>query len=125
VRNLRRCLGSERLDASLTQSHLERDFLRLCLLADLPRPVLQHAIEHAPGRWHNVDFAWPRLRLAIEVDGAAVHGTRIAARRDRLLDREIRAVGWRLERFMHDDVTDTPEAVISALRHLLTASRDD
>jgi Protein of unknown function (DUF559) len=125
VRNLRRCLGSERLDASLTQSGLERAFLKLCLNAGLPRPTLQHPVEHGPGRWHRVDFAWPDVLLAIEVDGAAVHGTRTAARRDRRLDREIRAAGWRIERFMGDDVIDTPEAVAAAVRTLLSASRDD
>jgi hypothetical protein len=125
VRNLRRCLGAERLDASLTQSRGELAFLVLCRDAGLPRPVLQHAVEHAPGRWHKVDFAWPDHRLAIEVDGAEVHGTRAAARRDRRLDREIRATGWRVERFMRDDVIDTPEVVVTALRHLLRTSRDD
>jgi hypothetical protein len=125
VRNLRRCLGSERLDASLTQSRGERAFLMLCGAAGLPRPVPQHPIEHTPGRWHRVDFAWPDLRLAIEVDGAEVHGTRAAARRDRRLDREMRDGGWRVERFMRDDVIDTPEVVVTALRRLLTTSRDD
>ncbi|MCW2987004.1 MAG: hypothetical protein JWR63_4574 [Conexibacter sp.] len=125
VRNLRRCLGAERLDASLTQSGLERRFLRLCVQAGITRPKLQHPIQHAPGRWHKVDFAWPDVRLAIEVDGAAVHGTRTAARRDRRLDREIRAAGWRIERFMGDDVIDTPEVVLGALRRLLWPSRDD
>jgi hypothetical protein len=125
VRNLRRCLGSERLDASLVQSRGEHAFLMLCRDAGLPRPVLQHPIEHAAGRWHKVDFAWPDLRLAIEVDGAEVHGTHTAARRDRRLDREIRDCGWRVERFMRDDVVDTPRVVLDALRHLLTASRDD
>ncbi|HMJ36070.1 MAG TPA: DUF559 domain-containing protein [Baekduia sp.] len=125
VRNLRRCLGSERLDASLTQSRAERDFLELCRTAGLPRPELQHAIEHATGRWHRVDFAWPEHALAIEIDGWAYHGTRTAARRDRRLDREIRDAGWRVERFMRDDLVDTPDAVVTAVRHLLTASRDD
>jgi very-short-patch-repair endonuclease len=125
VRNLRRCLGSERLDGSLTQSGLERAFLKICRDGGFPRPKLQYAIEHAPGRWHRVDFAWPDWRLAIEVDGAAVHGTRTAARRDRRLDREIRDAGWRIERFMGDDVIDTPQNVETAVRTLLTPSRDD
>jgi predicted transcriptional regulator of viral defense system len=123
VRNLRRCLGAERLDASLTQSTLERRFLRLCVNAALPRPTLQHPIELAPGRWHKVDFAWSDRRLAIEIDGGAIHTTLTAARRDRRLDREIRAAGWRIERFMEDDVGDTPEVVLAALRLLLSASR--
>jgi hypothetical protein len=125
VRNLRRCLGAERLGAALTQSALERRFLRLCVDAGLPRPTLQHPIELAPGRWHKVDFAWPDRRLTIEVDGGEIHTTRTAARRDRRLDREIRDAGWRVERFMEDDVVDTPEVVVAALRALLRASRDD
>jgi predicted transcriptional regulator of viral defense system len=131
VRNLRRCLGAERLDASLTQSNLERRFLRLCVDAGLPRPTLQHPIEYAPGAWHKVDFAWPDRRLAVEIDGGAVHTTRTAARRDRHLDRQIRATGWGLERFMEDDVVDTPAIVLAALRALLEPatpplpSRDD
>jgi len=125
VRNLRRCLGAERLDASLTQSGLERRFLQLCRDAGLPRPTLQHPIEHAPGRWHKVDFAWPALRLAIEIDGGAVHSTPTAARRDRRLDREIRDAGWRVERFMQDDIIDTPDVVLTALRTLISASRDE
>jgi very-short-patch-repair endonuclease len=125
VRNLRRCLGAERLDASLTQSVAERDFLTLCRDAGFPRPALQHPIEHAPGRWHHVDFAWPDRALAIEIDGWAFHGTRTAARRDRRLDREIRAAGWRVERFMRDDLVDAPEVVLAALHRLLATSRDD
>jgi very-short-patch-repair endonuclease len=125
VRNLRRCLGAERLNASLTQSNLERRFLQMCVDAGFSRPTLQHPIELAPGVWHKVDFAWPDLRLAIEIDGAAIHTTRTAARRDRHLDRQIRATGWDLERFMEDDVVDTPGIVLAALRTLHSASRDD
>jgi hypothetical protein len=119
VRNLRRCLGDERLDAGLTQSANERRFLRLCIRAGLPRPALQHPVEIAPGLWHKVDFAWPEARLAIEIDGGAVHTTRTAARRDRRLDRQIRDAGWRVERFMDVDVSDTPDEVHAALRSLL------
>jgi very-short-patch-repair endonuclease len=125
VRNLRRCLGADRLDASLAQSNLERRFLRLCVNAGLPRATLQHPIEHAPGAWHKVDFAWPDRGLAIEVDGGAIHTTRAAARRDRRLDRELRGKGWRIERFMEDDIVDTPDLVLGALRTLLQPSRDD
>jgi hypothetical protein len=124
VRNLRRCLGPERLDASLAASNLERRFLRLCRDAGLPRPEINHRIEVAPGVWHKVDFAWPELRIAIEIDSWEFHRTRIAARRDRRRDRELRDAGWRVDRFTEDDVEDDPKAIVAFLRHHLT-SRDD
>ena len=124
VRNLRRCLGAERLDASLTASRLERRFFRLCREAGLERPLVNHRVEVSAGVWHKVDFFWPALNLAVETDGWATHGTRTAARRDRRRDRELRNVGVRVERFMWDDVADDPAGVAVFLR-ALSPSRDD
>jgi hypothetical protein len=118
VRNLRRCLGAERLDGSLTASRLERDFLALCKGAGLPLPLVNQRVEVAPGQWLKVDFLWPAHRLIVETDGWQFHGTRAAARRDRRRDRQLRAAGYRVERFMWDDVRDDPAGVIAALRHL-------
>jgi hypothetical protein len=125
VRNLRRCLGAGRLDGALTASKLERRFLRLCVDAGLPRPLVNHRIEVTPGVWHKVDFVWLGARLAVEADSWEFHGTRAAARRDRRRDRELRTAGWRVERFMGDDVDDDPAGVTAFLRTLLPTSRDD
>src|SRR3954462_4938615 len=119
VRNLRRCLGPERLDASLAASRLERRFLRLCLAAGLPRPEINHRIEVAPGVWHKVAFAWPAGRQAIEVDSWEYHRTRTAARRDRRRDRELRDAGWRVDRFTDDDIDTDAGAITAFLRPLV------
>ena len=124
VRNLRRCLGPERLDASLAASRLERRFVRLCRDAGLPQPSINHRIEVTPGVWHKVDFVWPALRLAIEADSWEFHRTRAAGRRDRRRDRELRDAGWRVDRFTDDDIEQDPAAIVAFLRRHLT-SRDD
>lgn len=119
VRNLRRCLGPERLDGSLTASRLERGFLALCRAAGLDRPLVNHRVEVAPGQWLKVDFLWPAYRLVVETDGWAFHGTPTAMRRDRRRDRELRAAGYRVERFTWDDVVGDSRGVIATLHPLL------
>ncbi|HEU4974770.1 MAG TPA: type IV toxin-antitoxin system AbiEi family antitoxin domain-containing protein [Baekduia sp.] len=125
VRNLRRCLGPERLDATLTKSRLERRFLQLCRIAGLPRPLVNQRVEVSPGLWPEVDFLWPAERLVVETDSWRYHGTPTEARRDRRRDRQLRAAGYRVERFMWDDVLEDPTGVAAALRPLLQPSRDE
>ena len=60
----------------------------------LPAPVRQHPIRLGDGRSIRLDAAWPELRVAVELDGAAFHGSRQARerdlRRDTALAREVR-----------------------------------
>jgi hypothetical protein len=74
VRTLRKTLESYR-HAPL-ESPLERRFLKLLRAAGVPEPEVQHEI-HAHGRLiARVDFAYPDLRLGIEVDGYRWHSGR-------------------------------------------------
>lgn len=41
-----------------------------------------------------VDFAWPEVRLCVELDGWREHGTRAAFVRDRARDRALLRLGW-------------------------------
>ena len=68
-------------------SEAERRFLSLCRAGGLPapRPAL------IAGR--QVDFYWPRARLAVEVDGAAYHHTRRAFHEDRSRDLSLATLG--------------------------------
>lgn len=52
-------------------------------------PVLHHRVDR-----YEVDFAWPELRVALEVDGWDVHGRREAFEDDRLRDLHLQALGW-------------------------------
>jgi very-short-patch-repair endonuclease len=106
----------ERLATSLTLSELEDRFLALLDAERLPRPLTNHRIEGM-----RVDAAWPRERLAVELDGWAYHHDRGAFQTDRARDVALVRAGWTVARFTHADVIDRPAHVADALRELLSA----
>ena len=124
VRNLRHCLGPERLDAALVESGLERAYLRLIIGAGIERPLLQAPFELAAGRFVRADFYWPGVRLIVEVDGPH-HELPLQAAKDASRDTVLRGRGFRVQRFAYTDVEQAPEHVILTTRRLLESSRDD
>ena len=57
-----------------------------------------------------VDFAYPELRLTIEVDGFAAHSTVDAFGRDRARQNALVAAGWTVLRFTWTEVdTSSPD----------------
>lgn len=67
LRRLRRPLRPSRRQSS--PSSLERRFVALLLQSGLPLPIPEHPFARDWGRRWRFDFAWPDLRLAVEVDG--------------------------------------------------------
>ncbi len=62
-----------------------------------------------------VDFAWPEVRLCVELDGWNHHGTRAAFVRDRARDRALVRLGWVVLRYTWQDLTGDRESVIGEL----------
>jgi hypothetical protein len=85
---------------------LEPRFARLCKHAGLPTPVFQHPV----GRYR-IDFAYPDLLLAIEVDGYGPHASRKAFQSDRERQNTLVVRGWTVLRFTWADVVKRPEHV--------------
>jgi very-short-patch-repair endonuclease len=85
---------------------LEPRFARLCKLAGFPTPVFQHRV----GRFE-IDFAYPDLLLAIEVDGYGPHSSRRAFQHDRDRQNTLVGLGWTVLRFTWADVVKRPEHV--------------
>ena len=75
----------------------------------LPAPVQQHAIRLGDGRRVRLDAAWPELRVAVELDGAAFHGSRTARERDLRRDTALAALGWVVLRFSYARLMADPE----------------
>lgn len=106
---LRRVL--DRATFRLTDSELERRFLRLAARTGLPPPLTGKRING-----YKVDFFWPALGLVVETDGLRYHRTPAQQARDRLRDQAHAAAGLTALRFTHAQVRHQPEQVTSTLR---------
>jgi very-short-patch-repair endonuclease len=116
---LRRLL-EDRLDAN-PDSVLESKMMRLCRRYDLPLPKFQYVIRHGKVFVAKVDFAYPELRLAIEVDGYEKHSSLKAFQHDRNRQNDLVELGWTILRFTWDDVVHRPEKVANRIRRVLGA----
>ncbi len=89
-----------------TRSGAEDAFLAL----DFPEPLVNTDFEG-----FEVDFRWPDLKLAVEIDGPQ-HGRPHAKLHDAREDRTLRAAGYTLLRFTDKDVYERPRRVLEALK---------
>jgi very-short-patch-repair endonuclease len=106
---LRRTL--DRRTFTLTDSQLERRFLRLAREAGLPRPLTQHFVNG-----YRVDFHWPELQLVVETDGLTYHRTPAQQARDRERDQAHTAAGLTPLRFTHAQIYHDADHVKATLR---------
>ena len=110
---LRRYLLRRPPGAVPTESDAETLFVQLARRCELEDPVRQHSLI-LDGRPVRLDFAWPHIRLAIEIDGAATHATADALGRDLRRQNKI-VLGWLIQRFTWEDVARYPDQVAETL----------
>ena len=82
---------------------------RVLLGPELPRIVQQHPVR-LPFATVHLDAAVPELRVAIELDGAAFHGSATQRERDTRRDVALAALGWVVLRFSYRRLTTEPAA---------------
>jgi very-short-patch-repair endonuclease len=121
VGRLRSVLGARTF--RLTDSELERRFLRIVEKAKLPFPLTRQEVNG-----FRVDFFWPALGLVVETDGLTYHRTPSQQARDRVRDQAHLAAGLRPLRFTHAQVRyesgyvcETLTAVVSRLEQVRAA----
>jgi very-short-patch-repair endonuclease len=83
----------------LTDSELERRFLRIVAEAGLPTPETGCRLNG-----FKVDFFWPEFGLVVETDGLRYHRTPAQQARDRVRDQAHLAAGLAPLRFTHAQV---------------------
>ena len=110
VRPLRAVL--DRHTFRLTESELERRFLRIVREAGLPLPDTQ---QHLAGR---TDFHWPELGLVVETDGWRYHRTPSKQARDNRRMQRHAISGRTALRFSHHEVRYESGRVGATLRAL-------
>ena len=99
-------LVQERAAKGATESALETRFLRIMKRAKLPEAIRQHPIRDGGRLIARVDFAYPHLKVAVEVDGYSFHSSRSAFQKDRARDNSLQALGWKVLRFTSRDLND-------------------
>jgi len=107
-------------------SGLEEGFLRLWASLDasrgLPAPVQQHYF-HPTRKWR-FDFAWPDIRLAVELHGGiwrkkGAHNTGKAIHRDCEKSRAATKLGWTVLAYTTKDMEERPVQVIEEVAEVL------
>ena len=111
---LREMLGKRSF--RLTDSALERRFLRLVADVSLPTPLTRQRVNG-----FRVDFYWPDLKFVVETDGLRYHRTPAQQTRDRLRDQRHTVAGFTHLRFTHAQIRFESDHVRQAL--LVTARR--
>ncbi|MDQ4064839.1 MAG: DUF559 domain-containing protein, partial [Actinomycetota bacterium] len=112
ARTISYLLHQRAADTRVLESALETRFLRLLRKEGLPIPQAGYPV--GPYR---LDFAYPGLRLGIELDGYAFHSARALWTRDLARQNHLVRLGWTLLRFTWEDVTRRPRAVVDEVRH--------
>jgi very-short-patch-repair endonuclease len=112
VGRLRRLIADR--TEGVPSEELEREFLRLVRRVRLPKPVRQQP----QGRFR-IDFAYPDLLIAIEVDGWNSHGTPAALAADLKRQNALVLRGWTILRFTWRQLIDMPDDVAATIRTAL------
>lgn len=94
----------------LTDSELERLFLRIVRRTALPMPETGVRLNG-----FKVDFYWPELNLVVETDGLRYHRTPSRQRRDNERDQAHAVAGVERLRFSHYEVRHAPGRVAAKL----------
>lgn len=100
-------------------SELERLAVSLLRAAGITNFKPNLTIRLGNGRKTEIDIAFRRERIAIELDGFAYHSTPDAHRVDLRRMNDLLADGWRVRRFTFADLVEDPEAFVRTVRQLL------
>jgi very-short-patch-repair endonuclease len=102
------------------QSDLEFKVLEEMSRQGLAAPVTQYRVR-PPGYDHDVaiDFAWPSVKLAIEVDHPAWHDGSIDSHTDKGRDRKLATIGWATSRITDIDVNSGLRSAVADVGEIL------
>jgi very-short-patch-repair endonuclease len=100
----------DRRTFTMTDTDLERRFLRIVRKARLQSPETQRFVNG-----FKVDFFWPELGLVVETDGLRYHRTPAQQAKDRIRDQAHVTAGLTPLRFTRAQVRFEPERVHATL----------
>ncbi|MGN6695195.1 MAG: endonuclease domain-containing protein [Aquihabitans sp.] len=114
VANLEAVLAA-RASGDITESWLEREFLRLVRDSGVPVPVCQRRIRSRGAFVARVDFFYEALGIVVEVTGANGHSSREQRASDATRRNRLGMEGLLVLEFTYDQVVGAPAEVIEEL----------
>lgn len=115
-KKLRRIIERLHPDSTRLRSHLEVAAYPVISATRLPGLRIGFRILDANGRvLVEVDFAYPDVKLAIEIDGLRWHSTRQQKESDDRRQNQLVEMGWTVLRFSLADIRDRPESVVARI----------
>jgi Protein of unknown function (DUF559) len=96
---------------------LEARMLTLLRVNNVPAPIAQHTVLDGHGQFVGVvDFAYPEIRYAIEVDGYESHAALREFKHDRVRQNDLVDLGWTVHRFTWHDVDQLSGRIAQRIR---------
>jgi hypothetical protein len=120
-----RGLLDARGDDSVTAGVLEARMLSLLRRFDVELPVPEFVVIDDGRFVGRVDFAYPEVRLAIELDGFEAHTSLESFRHDRVRQNDLVNAGWTVLRYVWRDVEDQSPAVARGVVAALSRRRTE
>lgn len=102
-----------------SESALEVRFFNLLRRSRLPLPIKQFEVRVNGRVLARVDFAYPELLLAIEIDGYQFHSGRTAWHEDRVRRNSLTSLGWRVLHVTWHDLIRRSHEIVAEIRRSL------
>ena len=105
----------------MDKSEVFSGWWRLLAPEALPGPEAEYPFSRPLGRRHRFDWAWPAVRVAVEVDGGqwAPGGGRHAKDKDREKLNIAASLGWIVFRFSPDQLRRAPQECVDMVVKVL------
>jgi len=110
-------------DVVPTESALETRLSRLLRRHHLPQPQRQVEVRDGQGFVGRVDFAYPELKIAIEVQSHRWHSSWGAQRSDMERLTRLQTQGWIVIQVTYDDLERRPESVVRRIRDAINVRK--
>ena len=121
---LRRLLEMRILADLRADSSVEALLAEVLARHAVPAPELHHLVRVDRAIVAELDYAYPAVRVALEVDGYGVHlRSRETFEYDRDRQNELEIAGWRVLRFTSRALRDEPARVAGQVARMLDAAR--
>lgn len=101
------------------ESRLERAFRDLLVAHGVPLPVEQHEIVLPDGRVVRVDFAYPDIRYAMELDSKRHHLHDAGFENDKEKRNELGSLGWLVHEITRKAIRTRPDTLVAQVRREL------